>query len=151
MSAYDEVADWPIVPCESCSYPFGQEAQYMRSCQVCFKSEKGYKLLKGDLAVARLQLALDKEMQARKNPETASIDAELHASLLRENESLKATVQQLKSELRVSRKRSSGSAGTALSPEQVIALIKLCHPDKHQNNEQSTEVTKWLLDLRNKP
>ena len=151
MSAYDEVADWPIVSCESCSYPFGQEAPYMRSCQVCFKSEKGYKLLKGDLAVARLQLALDKEMQARKNPESVSIDAELHASLLRENESLKATVQQLKSELRVSRKRSSGSAGTALSQEQVIALIKLCHPDKHQNNEQSTEVTKWLLELRNKP
>lgn len=151
MSAYDEVADWPIVSCESCSYPFGQEAPYMRSCQVCFKSEKGYKLLKGDLAVARLQLALDKEMQARKNPESVSIDAELHASLLRENESLKATVQQLRSELRVSRKRSSGSAGTALSQEQVIALIKLCHPDKHQNNEQSTEVTKWLLELRNKP
>ena len=90
-------------------------------------------------------------MQARKNPESVSIDAELHASLLRENESLKATVQQLRSELRVSRKRSSGSAGTALSQEQVIALIKLCHPDKHQNNEQSTEVTKWLLELRNKP
>jgi hypothetical protein len=34
-------------------------------------------------------------------------------------------------------------------PEEIIlALIRLCHPDKHQNSKSSNEATKWLLNKR---
>lgn len=28
------------------------------------------------------------------------------------------------------------------------ALIRLCHPDRHNNSEQSTQITQWLLQVR---
>jgi len=148
VSAYDEVAEWPIVNCETCARPFGQEAPYMRSCTVCFKEANGYKILKGDLAVARLQLALEEERQTKGNPH---IDEELYDSLRRENTSLKETVQRLQSDLRAAqRSRRSVGGRSPVPPERVLQLIKLCHPDRHQNSELSTEVTKWLLELRSK-
>lgn len=35
-----------------------------------------------------------------------------------------------------------------LTPDQIKALLRLCHPDKHSNGKLSNEVTKWLLALR---
>lgn len=29
-------------------------------------------------------------------------------------------------------------------------LLRLCHPDKHHNNEASNEITVWLLEQREK-
>ena len=142
MSAYDEVADWPIMNCETCARPFGQEAPYMRSCPVCFKEANGYKLLKGDLAVARLQLALEQERQAKGNP---NIDEELYDSLRRENASLKETVQRLQADLRAAhRSRRPAVGGTSIPPKRVLQLIKLCHPDKHKDSPEATEVTQWI-------
>lgn len=152
MSVYDEVAEWPIMICETCARPFGQEAPYMRSCTICFKDEKGYKLLKGDLAVARLQLALEEARNSQTGNPAADIDWELHEALKRENEELKATVQRLKAEVRAAKKeqRTPPPAGFGLTRERVLSLVKLCHPDRHQNSELSTEVTKWLLDIKAK-
>jgi stress response protein YsnF len=149
MGAYDEVAAWPIMTCETCAYPYGQEAPYMKSCSVCFKEANGYKMLKGDLAVARLQLALEQERAARVNP-TAEIDQELHAALQRENEELKATIQRLKAESKAAKRAQRGTAPAdpPITRERVLSMIKLCHPDKNQNSELSTEVTKWLLDIK---
>ena len=150
MSVYDEVAEWPIVTCETCARPFGQEAPYMRSCPVCFKEANGYKMLKGDLAVARLQLALEQERQSRAGNANPDLDQELHEALQRENEELKATIQRLKAELKAAKKTQRGpSLGSPiLTRERVLSLVKLCHPDRHQNSELSTEVTKWLLDIK---
>jgi len=33
--------------------------------------------------------------------------------------------------------------------ERVPALIRLCHPDKHNESNSATQITQWLLDLRN--
>jgi cell division protein FtsB len=152
VSAYDEVAEWPIMICETCARPFGQEAPYMRSCPVCFKEEKGYKLLKGDLAVARLQLALEQERQSRTGNPNSDLDWELHEAVQRENEELKATIQRLKAEAKTAKKNQRGPSSEAagLTRERVLSLVKLCHPDRHQNSELSTEVTKWLLDIKSK-
>jgi hypothetical protein len=30
----------------------------------------------------------------------------------------------------------------------IGTLLRLCHPDKHNNSEASTRVTKWLLEVR---
>jgi hypothetical protein len=36
-------------------------------------------------------------------------------------------------------------------PEEIIfALIKLCHPDRHNNSKLSNDATKWLLEKRGK-
>lgn len=152
MSVYDEVAEWPIMVCETCARPFGQEAPYMRSCPICFKESNGYKLLKGDLAVARLQMALEHERQTKNGNPAADIDWELQEALKRENEELKATVQRLKAEVRAAKKTQRGpsSAEPGLTRERVLSLVKLCHPDRHNNSELSTEVTKWLLDMKAK-
>lgn len=32
--------------------------------------------------------------------------------------------------------------------ENLIKLISLCHPDKHNNNKISNQITKWLLKYR---
>lgn len=150
MSVYDEVAEWPIMTCETCARPFGQEAPYMRSCPVCFKESNGYKMLKGDLAVARLQLALEQERQARLENPNSDLDWELHEAVQRENEELKATIQRLKAEVKAAKKQQRGPSpgNPVFTRERVLSLVKLCHPDKHNNSEQSTEVTKWLLDIK---
>jgi len=36
----------------------------------------------------------------------------------------------------------------SLSNKDVKRLLRLCHPDKHDNSELSTEVTKMLNDMR---
>jgi hypothetical protein len=35
--------------------------------------------------------------------------------------------------------------------EMLPLLIRLCHPDRHNNSESSTKVTQWLLKQRNNP
>lgn len=37
-----------------------------------------------------------------------------------------------------------------LTDERIMQLVKLVHPDRHQNSELSTEITRWLLGLRAK-
>jgi hypothetical protein len=151
VSVYDEVAEWPIMICETCARPYGQEAPYMKSCTICFKEANGYKLLKGDLAVARLQLALESERTANANG-GGVIDAALYEALQRENAELKETIQRLKAEVRTAKKnqRDPAPSDPGMTRERVLSLVKLCHPDRHNNSELSTEVTKWLLDIKAK-
>ena len=33
-------------------------------------------------------------------------------------------------------------------PARLRQLLHLCHPDKHNNSRTATEVTQWLLELR---
>jgi len=40
------------------------------------------------------------------------------------------------------------NGGSNLTQDRIMALILLCHPDRHQNNERSNEITKWLLTMR---
>lgn len=32
--------------------------------------------------------------------------------------------------------------------DRVRKLLMLCHPDKHGNSELSTEITRWLIDVK---
>lgn len=41
--------------------------------------------------------------------------------------------------------------GRYLSDERVRKLLQLCHPDKHNNSPNATEITKWLLSIRKLP
>ncbi len=41
------------------------------------------------------------------------------------------------------------STSTAqLSADEIKRLIKLCHPDKHENSKEANELTAKLLSLR---
>ena len=37
-----------------------------------------------------------------------------------------------------------------LSQDRIRDLLQLCHPDRHHGSERSTELTKWLLEMRNR-
>jgi hypothetical protein len=37
-----------------------------------------------------------------------------------------------------------------LTPDMIMNLIKLCHPDKHGGSQIATEITQQLLDLKKK-
>jgi len=121
MSVADDVKDWPIAHCAVCKRPFGKSLPRTSTCPACFKAAKGYKLLAGDMAFVRLQIEL-----------TAYI----------------RWVRRLRDELQQENAKQRAPEG--ITREQVMALIKLCHPDKHGNSDASTEATKWLLELRAK-
>ena len=41
------------------------------------------------------------------------------------------------------------SAAADMFPDGMInSMIRLCHPDKHENSQASNDVTKWLLSKR---
>ena len=68
----DSINRWPVIICQSCGLPFGQEAGWMQNCVVCYKESNGQAILKGDFAFARLQeevSRLQKELkEKKKNP-----------------------------------------------------------------------------------
>lgn len=37
---------------------------------------------------------------------------------------------------------------TRLDQARIRQLLMLCHPDRHGNSETSSEVTRWLIDLK---
>lgn len=37
---------------------------------------------------------------------------------------------------------------TRLDHARIRQLLMLCHPDRHGNSETSSEVTRWLIDLK---
>lgn len=37
---------------------------------------------------------------------------------------------------------------TAIEPDMLARLIRLCHPDKHGNSESANTATQWLLAQR---
>lgn len=44
--------------------------------------------------------------------------------------------------------RLSRAGGVSIDEQRWRSLAKLCHPDKHNNSEDSNEVTKWLISIR---
>ncbi len=44
--------------------------------------------------------------------------------------------------------RDAGAGGAHLTQARIRDLLLLCHPDRHQNNARSNEITKWLLAMR---
>jgi len=39
---------------------------------------------------------------------------------------------------------------SAFTQEEIQAMIRLCHPDKHNNSDTANNITKKLLSVRNK-
>lgn len=141
--------------CDTCSKPFVADEDWKRVCVVCWKEQKGYKLAIGDKAFKELQdLIIAFQVQE------GEMGKSLHAANLEQEdleEKLKGarrTVRRLRKELRelqeegASRPQARPQAPPLLTSEQVMGLLKLCHPDKHGNSELATRMTQWLLDQK---
>jgi hypothetical protein len=55
---------------------------------------------------------------------------------------------QAESDAAMWRARASATTGAAIPPDKLAALLKLAHPDKHQNSPLANETTQWLLAMR---
>ena len=129
--AKSEVSDWSEQACTGCGLLYPQRSSYERKCPVCFKLDRGYNLLWGDLSLLWAQekiLALQEQVSAKEKE-------------------LLDTARKLKKAEDAARKQE------VLAPDSIpiLTLLKLCHPDKHSGSEDATEVTKKLLTLRRKP
>ena len=122
-----EVGSWETAICATCELPFPRKAAYSKLCATCFKIEKGYAFLVGDLACLWTQERLQETL------------VELDKAL--------ATIDNVKAALKKAQEHPP-----VLPPGQlpIQSLLKLCHPDLHKNSELSTEITKQLLALRGK-
>ncbi len=82
---------------------------------------------------------------------------ETHNAALRARQrmsSMQANIALLTAELAAARRRaardSSGFAGIFGSKQDLMRLIRLCHPDKHGDSLESTEITQILNACRDK-
>lgn len=133
-----------VLECAVCDLPFVPAGKTQKVCLVCWKEERGYKLVKADNAFRDLQHAFkeSEELWA-----LAVRDAEQAA--LKHNKQLQLLVSQLKAKLAIADARKTPAPATpSIAKDKVRDLLKLCHPDKHQNSPAATEITKWLLSLR---
>jgi hypothetical protein len=46
------------------------------------------------------------------------------------------------------REATPASAEAVIAPQMLARLVRLCHPDKHDNSLASNEATAWLLGQR---
>ena len=111
--------------CDECNTPFAAPKGFESMCPVCFKLDRGYDLYVGDKALLLLQ-------------------EQYHTQVLR-LANLTARYNHLRA-----KQAPSPSPQMPLDPKRVEQLIRLCHPDKHQNSRAATEMTQWLLSQRRK-
>jgi len=119
----ENLKDFTIAICGSCHNPFYRDEDWKVMCLICFKAERAYDLYAGDKQMLLLQEALHDLTERLKDH---AHDAEVW----------KRRAQKIK------QKR------TPLTKEQIRDLVILCHPDKHGSSKKATEITQWLLSLK---
>jgi hypothetical protein len=117
-----EVRSWGEGVCQECGNPFPQRQEYEKSCPVCFKISRDYKVLWGDQAFLWLQEKLQETQ------------AELHTA----RRELKAASQK------------KAAPPPRLRGGLLRQVIALCHPDHHGGSDRATKVTQQLLAMRSK-
>ena len=124
MSSNEEdLKDFTVAICATCHKPFFRDEDWKITCLICFKTERAYDLYAGDKQMLLLQTALHDLTERLKEH---AHDAEVW----------KRRAQKMK------QKR------TPLTKEQIRDLVILCHPDKHGSTKKATEITQWLLSLK---
>ncbi len=126
----DQVLSWGRAKCKECGFTFPKSEEWATRCIICFKKGKNYNRVIADNAFLWAQ------------HELARVDAKL-----------KETQQELAAAGRAPPPPPRTQTPQHLPPGAISAellreLIKLCHPDKHDNDERATRVTRELLTLR---
>jgi hypothetical protein len=157
------VATWgDFEECEICGNPFVAFVEGVKVCIPCRKAAAGDRLSKSDLTVMNLHVFYKKMIEQIGEKMLAAQKA---LALERERVasgklvvSLGEEISRLRKELSDEQKRNEflrGRLGTAFdhtgfTQEQITTLIKLAHPDKHNNSQDANEATKLLLAMRQK-
>lgn len=140
------------IPCSSCGLLHVPSNNRQQTCLPCWKSNQGYELTKSDEAHVRLaQYASQHNGQAQAPDNSAKLrdtEAALRAEQTKAR-NLEARIGALMAELNLARATTAPSSGS-IPQDTLIKIISLCHPDRHNNSEASTEATKFLLSLRKK-
>jgi hypothetical protein len=121
--AKEEIKDHTVAVCATCHRPFYRDEDWKITCLICFKTERNYDLYAGDKQMLLLQDAMhDLTEKLREHAN----DAETWK---------RRAIKEKKKK-------------TPITKSQLKDLIRLCHPDKHQGNKKATEITQWLISLR---
>lgn len=117
-----------ISKCNICDQFFHNPQGFYR-CWICMKDNKGWKKTKSDEVLLATQAALTEQME--------------------EILELRQNVIQLSGELeKEKRKKIRKKSIPTIPRERLLSLIRLCHPDMHENSTDAHETTSWLLDFR---
>jgi hypothetical protein len=109
-----------IKMCQKCDKPYvvTPEEEYKIYCMPCFKTERAWKLSASDQAYVLLQAE--------------------YASLQQQNTTLTKALRRCK------KAPPKGKMPTIPYRD----LLRLCHPDRHQNSALSKRITQWILENR---
>ena len=118
-----ELKDYNVAICRSCNLPFYRNEDWKVTCLICFKSERGYDLYAGDKQMLLLQDGMHDLTEKMKE---YAHDGETWK---------RRAVKEKKKRMPITK-------------EQLKDLIRLCHPDKHGGTKKATEITQWLLSLK---
>ncbi len=124
--------------CTACELPFFKTDETQTSCIPCAKIDADEPL--GALDEAHMQLAQELQDKLTQAPEAPKDVVALQKKL---DKALKK-IQNLQKKL----KTKPASEPHKLTPQLVLKMLTLCHPDKHQNSEDATSVTQTLLEIR---
>lgn len=120
------ISTWEGGACIDCGLLFPRRNHYEQRCALCYKVDKGYNVLWGDLAflwaqeeMAELRLQLRDARRELKNAQAAKPPP-----------------------------APAEAAPAGLKGGLLRNAIILCHPDKHGDSEAATKVTQQLLRLR---
>lgn len=164
----EEIEEWEEAECMDCGMAYGQAQEWQHYCPVCFKLDRGYKILVGDRHIVWLQQELLDERTIAEEEIEALKDAQKR--LFKKARSLKEEVREAEEALEQANRefarlerdyeRSRRVLAHKLAMgrntrsnydefyDKIMDLVKLCHPDKHANSARATEMTKWLLSQR---
>ena len=100
--------------------------------------------------------ALEVELAQFKQPPVTYKKMQERVRFLKDvNLRLRDDLQRLEKELSTLRFTASrlrdatpASAEAVIAPQMLARLVRLCHPDKHNNSPASNEATAWLLGQR---
>jgi hypothetical protein len=103
---------------------FVQDKGFERLCPVCFKLDRGYTLYASDKML----------LYAQEGWKAAQAE---HSDCPEQTKKWKRRAVAFRN-----------AARARLSQERIRALIRLCHPDRHGNSPEATQITQWLLEMR---
>ncbi|NBO55401.1 MAG: hypothetical protein EBU84_12610 [Actinobacteria bacterium] len=136
-----------IKECEGCKKPFVADESWKRKCIVCWKRDSNYGLTKSDSAYELMQVEYQ-ALERKWASECANL-REVKEELVDTQDALdRAKAAYTKVRKQLSESRAPVDNRPRMEEEQLLKLIRLTHPDRHNNSELSNEITKWLLDLR---
>lgn len=121
----DEVLEWESAKCKDCGFPFPKSEQWASRCIGCFKKSKGYNRVIADNCFLWAQHEL-RRLELK----------------------LKEAQQELAAAQALGSRAPAAALSGGVSDELLQDLVRLCHPDLHNNSERATKATQALLTIR---